>query len=93
MALEDPGSRDQEGINYYDRYDNVETSIGASDLTSVSVVPRQHGDVGASMPSVQKGLDTGLEDYIRDTVYNLSRLALRSMPKTRFQELVTEAMQ
>ena len=45
--------------------------------------------------STENGLpdDIGMEDYIRNTVRNLSQLALRSgMSEKRLRELITEGM-
>ena len=91
--LEDPSS-------YYDQYDNVETVIssgggGARDFAQPAETA--NGSVASSGidGSTENGLpdDIGMEDYIRNTVRNLSQLALRSgMSEKRLRELITEGM-
>jgi len=87
--LEDPSS-------YYDQYDNVETAISSGGDFS-QPAGNSRGSVASSGidGSTENGLpdDIAMEDYIRNTVRNLSQLALRSgMSEKRLRELITEGM-
>ena len=86
--------------SYYNQYDNVETAISSGGGVVRGVMDRvgmanESGSSSGGSGSTENGLldDIALEDYIRDTVRNLSQLALRSgMSEKRLQELIREGM-
>ena len=68
---------------YYDQYDNIETTIGDSNLMQDSVAEAEKpsgggGTIAAEALGNSELADTALDEYVRDTVRNLSRFALRS---------------
>lgn len=90
--LDDPSS-------YYEQYDRVETAISSGSGAGMDSV--QHAGmanesvVSGGSGSTENGTvrDIGMEDYVCDTVRNLSQLALRSgMSTKRLRQLITEAM-
>lgn len=91
---------EQSALNdaYYNQYDSVETTIGESNLMQepVANLAQARGGDGKSAPerlSDSREVDAGLDEYVRDTVRNLSRFALRrGMSEARLAELIKEGL-
>ena len=82
--------------SYYDQYDNVETAItsnGGEDFGK-PVGTASNLTSGMSGPTENKFLnEIGMEEYVRNTIRNLSQLALRcGMSEKRLRQLITEEM-
>jgi len=94
----DNGLKSEE--NHYNQYDNIETTIGDSNLMqdagqkTVQQPAESIGAAGIADPVDRNEVhDIGLDDYIRSTVRNLGRLAMRcGMPKQRLTELINDAI-
>ena len=86
--------REQDPSAYYERYNDIETAIGDPDLPQNNLEVIKSSEDRELLPgSRNEVLDIGLEEYIRDTLRNLSQLASRcGMSKIRFTELIYEEM-
>jgi hypothetical protein len=85
--------RDQDPSNYFDRYDNIETTIGDTHPAEQPSTNIQ-GEHRERLPTSRNEVaDIGLDEYIRDTLRSLSQLALRSgMSKIRLAEIINEEL-
>ena len=79
--------------SYYDQYDNVETVITSAGSED-SVKPGGTASSGMSGPTENGFLgDIGIEEYVRNTIRNLSQLAIRcGMSEKRLRQLIREEM-
>ncbi len=83
---------------YFDQYDNVETTIGDSGLMQESAANAEKrtaddGTFSGEGPSASGPMDIGLDEYVRDTVRNLSRFALRcGMSRAQLAALIKEEL-
>jgi hypothetical protein len=77
------------GKNYYDRYDTVETALGDQGFTTSKPETGSIGEAGNAGIADRDALD----DYVRETVRSLWRLACRSgVSQARFAELIQSGM-
>jgi len=92
---DDLGKNDED---HYRQYDHIETAIGEANLTRdygvLKTVESPSGVNGTADPALRnEDHHPAVEGYIRNTVPNLSQLALGlGMSKARFAELITEGM-
>ena len=92
-TAKDIASQEQELSNYFDRYDNIETAIGDAEAVQDHSAGNEYLH-GKRLPTIRtEDFDIGLEEYVRNTLRNLSQLVLRSgMSKSRLIELVNEGL-
>lgn len=89
-----PDSNEEE---HYRKYNNVETTIGDANLmydnAELKAADPLSGIVGTADPVNLNEAKVILDDYIRNTVHNLSQFALGSgMSKARLAELIAEGL-
>ena len=82
---------------YFDQYDNIETTITDAHFMHAHAGPRVVSQAQTSGDALRKDrneeLDIGLEEYIRTTLQNLSKLAVRSgMSKSKFAAIIQQSL-
>lgn len=84
----------QDAATYYSRYDHIETAIADSEAIRYEGTDNQSGALGDVLPANRaEGLKTDVEDYIKNSIHNLMRLALRlGISRPRLTEIINESI-
>jgi len=87
-------SNPQDAATYYSRYDHIETAIADSEAIRYEDTDNQSGALGDFLPANRdEGLEADVEEYIKNTVSNLKRLALRvGISRPRLADLINESI-